>query len=43
MRVHNLPVSVNGYSAGPDQNEDRPLGRGGERLLENLGTGADGY
>jgi dihydrofolate reductase len=29
-----ISVSLDGYVAGPDQTEDEPLGRGGERLHE---------
>ena len=32
LRVHNFTVSLEGYGAGPDQNADEGLGRGGERL-----------
>lgn len=32
LRVHNLAVSLDGYSAGPDQSADHPLGRGAARL-----------
>jgi dihydrofolate reductase len=34
LRVHNFSVSLDGYAAGPDQNEANPLGTGGERLHE---------
>jgi dihydrofolate reductase len=34
LRVHNLSMSVDGFSAGPDQREDQPLGAGGEALHE---------
>jgi dihydrofolate reductase len=32
LRVHNFAVSLDGYSAGPDQSLDNPLGVGGESL-----------
>jgi dihydrofolate reductase len=32
LRVHNFSVSLDGYAAGPDQNEANPLGTGGELL-----------
>ena len=32
LRVHNLAMSLDGYVAGPDQDRERPLGAGGERL-----------
>jgi len=32
LRIHNLTVSLDGYVAGPGQNLEHPLGRGGERL-----------
>lgn len=32
VRVHNFAMSVDGYVAGPRQDEDNPLGVGGERL-----------
>ena len=32
LRVHNFSVSLDGYSAGPDQSLDDPLGAGGEEL-----------
>ncbi|MEA2498252.1 MAG: hypothetical protein QOH26_657 [Actinomycetota bacterium] len=34
LRVHNLSMSVDGYSAGPWQTADEPLGVGGESLHE---------
>jgi dihydrofolate reductase len=34
LRVHNIAMSVDGYSAGPDQSLDNPLGVGGTRLHE---------
>jgi dihydrofolate reductase len=34
LRVHSLSVSLDGYVAGPAQNEEHPLGRGGPRLHE---------
>lgn len=34
LRVHNLAMSLDGYSAGPDQSMDNPLGAGGTRLHE---------
>ncbi len=34
VRVHNVTMSVDGYSAGPRQGPDTPLGEGGERLHE---------
>lgn len=34
LRVHNLSVSFDGYMAGPGQNLQEPLGRGGEALHE---------
>ena len=32
LRVHNFSVSLDGYSAGPDQSLENPLGAGGEQL-----------
>jgi hypothetical protein len=32
LRVHNFSVSLDGYSAGPDQSLDNPLGVGGMEL-----------
>ena len=32
LRVHNFPMSLDGYAAGPNQNVDNPLGEGGMRL-----------
>ena len=32
LRVHNFPMSLDGYAAGPNQNIDNPLGEGGPRL-----------
>ena len=32
LRVHNYSVSLDGYSAGPEQSVDNPLGVGGEEL-----------
>jgi dihydrofolate reductase len=34
VRVQNFAMSLDGYSAGPDQNLDNPLGVGGEALHE---------
>ena len=34
LRVHNLAMSVDGYTAGPDQSLEDPLGVGGQRLHE---------
>lgn len=34
LRVHNFPISLDGYAAGPDQSLDDPLGVGGDRLHE---------
>lgn len=34
LRVHNFAISLDGYAAGPHQNLDNPLGRGGSRLHE---------
>jgi len=34
LRVHNLGVSLDGYSARPDQGPEEPLGTGGEQLHE---------
>jgi dihydrofolate reductase len=34
LRVHNFAISVAGYSAGPNQSIDNPLGVGGSRLHE---------
>jgi dihydrofolate reductase len=34
VRVSNFSISLDGYGAGPDQDADHPLGRGGERLHE---------
>lgn len=32
LRVNAFSVSVDGFGAGPDQDRDQPLGRGGEQL-----------
>jgi len=32
VRVNAFSISVDGYGAGPEQNQDNPLGRGGESL-----------
>jgi dihydrofolate reductase len=32
LRVHAFAISLDGYGAGPDQDVDNPLGRGGEAL-----------
>ena len=32
LRVHNFPMSLDGYAAGPNQSVDNPLGEGGTRL-----------
>jgi len=32
LRVHNFPMSLDGFAAGPDQSVDNPLGVGGMRL-----------
>lgn len=34
LRVNCFGVSLDGYGAGPDQDEENPLGRGGTRLHE---------
>jgi dihydrofolate reductase len=34
LRVHSFAISLDGYGAGPDQNLDNPLGRGGLMLHE---------
>ncbi len=34
VRVHNLAMSLDGYAAGPHQDEDNPLGVGGRALHE---------
>jgi len=34
LRVHNFPMSLDGFAAGPDQSLDNPLGVGGMRLHE---------
>lgn len=34
LRVNCFAVSIDGYGAGPDQDEQNPLGRGGPRLHE---------
>ncbi|MQX48800.1 dihydrofolate reductase family protein [Sinorhizobium medicae] len=34
LRIHAFSISLDGYAAGPDQNLDNPLGRGGEALHE---------
>jgi dihydrofolate reductase len=34
VRVHNLATSLDGFSAGPDQSLEEPLGVGGESLHE---------
>jgi dihydrofolate reductase len=36
LRLHNFSVSLDGYGAGPAQDLDNPLGRGGLRLHEWL-------
>jgi len=35
LRVHNFSISLDGYAAGPNQNLENPLGRGGELLLHD--------
>ena len=37
VRCH-IAVSLDGFAAGPDQSEEHPLGRGGERLHEWMFT-----
>jgi hypothetical protein len=32
VRVCNFSISLDGFGAGPDQDADNPLGRGGARL-----------
>jgi hypothetical protein len=32
LRVHSFGISLDGYGAGPDQDLDNPLGRGGLML-----------
>lgn len=34
LRVESFTVSADGFSAGPDQSLERPMGRGGEKLHE---------
>lgn len=34
LRVHSFGISLDGYGAGPDQDLDNPLGRGGLMLHE---------
>ncbi|MDX0994820.1 dihydrofolate reductase [Sinorhizobium medicae] len=34
LRIHAFSISLDGYAAGPDQNLDNPLGRGGEAFHE---------
>jgi dihydrofolate reductase len=34
LRVHAFSISIDGYGAGPDQNLENPLGRGGPTLHE---------
>jgi dihydrofolate reductase len=34
IRIHAFTISADGYGAGPDQNRDNPLGRGGVTLHE---------
>ena len=34
LRVHNFPMSLDGFAAGPNQSLDNPLGEGGTRLHE---------
>jgi hypothetical protein len=29
LRVHSFAISIDGYGAGPDQDPDNPLGKGG--------------
>jgi len=36
LRVHGFSISLDGYSAGPDQSREEPLGIGGEELHEWL-------
>lgn len=38
LRVHNFSVSLDGYAAGPDQDRDNPLGRGGMALHQWIFT-----
>ncbi len=52
LRVHAYSMSLDGYAAGPDQDEEHPLGRRGELLHDwifttrtgaaMIGAGADG-
>lgn len=39
VRVHSLATSLDGFVAGPDQSLENPLGVGGERIFEDLGSG----
>ena len=34
LRIHSFSISLDGYGAGPDQDLDNPLGRGGLMLHE---------
>ena len=34
LRIHNFTISLDGYGAGPNQDADNPLGRGGLALHE---------
>jgi hypothetical protein len=34
LRVHSFASSLDGYGAGPDQDSENPLGRGGSMLHE---------
>ncbi|QXC60889.1 dihydrofolate reductase family protein [Aquihabitans sp. G128] len=34
LRAHNISMSLDGFAAGPDQDEDNPLGVGGRALHE---------
>ena len=33
LRVHSFSMSLDGYSAGPDQDREHPLGRGGQAVF----------
>ena len=36
VRVHHIPVSLDGWVAGPGQDLEHPLGVAGERLHESV-------
>jgi hypothetical protein len=36
LRVHAFTISFDGYGAGPGQDRDNPLGKGGAALQQSL-------